>query len=189
MRKTIQKHVFALMCCWVTCCAHARLGDGPTVDALLRDSDVVCAIHNISGYDFATVGQTSVWLVAEFMIDHVIKGTVATNKIRVLVSRLENASVTNEIRHLLVPPPQKQSRCLLFDKGIKGESFLYEMTDDINGMLPACKSKPVIPASAGSEERLWIEITCVCNKLSAGERNVWELVAGDWLKREVQKKK
>ena len=191
MKKMIQTHLSALMCCWVTCYAHARLGDGgptATLDELLRDSDMVCASH-VSGYDFATVGQTSVWLVAEFMIDHVIKGTVATNKIRILVSRLENASVTNEIRHLLVPPPQKQSRCLLFAKRIKGESFLYEMTDTISGMLPACPNKPTFPVSADSEERLWLEITCACNNLNADERNEWELVAGDWLKKRNAKKK
>jgi hypothetical protein len=186
MKKPVQKFLFSLVWCWFACCAHARLGDGPLVDELLRESGAVYAGH-FTGYDFATVGQTSVWLVAEFTVDHAIKGNIATNKIDIVGYRLEKAGITNEIRRLL-SPIKKFPRCLVFVRKINEKTLQYKMTDEINGLLPAYESKPFVQVSAGTEERLSVELSRAQDELDARQREHFDSVVGDWLKTRKESK-
>jgi hypothetical protein len=182
MKNTVKKlWLFMLACDLVVYYAHA-LGDGPRVDELLGASAVVCA-GKFTGYDIASVnvGQTSVWVVAEFTIDHVIKGKVTTNKVGILTYQLGKDDETNTIRHLL-SPPLKTRRCLFFGKEIDKKAAQYVTTDNLNGILPACENKPIVRESADTKERLSVELNWAYNELATGERELLELIAGDWLK-------
>jgi len=179
MKELAQKFLPVLTGCLLTCYAHARLGDGLLVGEMFHFSDVVCA-GRVTGYDFATLGQTSVWVVVEFTLDHAIKGNAATNIIGIMGYQLDGAVSTNEISRLL-RQMKRTPRCLVFLRDVNVKERQYKLTDDLNGMLPACDKKPTFQESADEKARLSVELNRAYNELAVGERELLEIVAGDWL--------
>lgn len=148
----------ALTCFLIVSTAHARLGDGPGIDDLIANADVVCA-GRIDGYEAVTVtgDSNSTWLAIRFVVDHKIKGSFPTNTLLILMSKLEQPERAKGILAQL-GEEKKGFRFLAFLKATDINMSQFKLVNEMDGMIRVGPIAPSIENEAGSKMRIEVEM-------------------------------